>query len=197
MTNILNPPSARGAAAGRLLDRDVPEDYLREWTQHVASKKKSIEPGTKSVTIFRIGSEWLALPTEIFQEVAEACTLHKIPGSGREILGGLVNIHGALLLCFSLEKVLGLGSAPQGMAGTGRTVYQRLMVCNRKGDRLAFPVQEVAGLARYHPRELRESPSTLSKSETAYTLGILPWAGKSIGCLDDELLFYALHRGLS
>jgi chemotaxis-related protein WspD len=197
MTNKVTVTNAKGSAADRLLDRDMPEDYLREWTQHVAAEKKSVEPGTKSVVIFRIGVEWLALPTLIFQQVAEECALHKMPGRGREILSGLVNIHGELVLCVSLEKVLGLGTEAEGNKKTGRTIYQRLMVCNRNGDRLAFPVQEIHGLALYHPRDLRELPSTLSKSAAKYTLGVLPWEGRTVGCLDDELLFYALIKGLS
>jgi chemotaxis-related protein WspD len=29
-----------------------------------------------------------------------------------------------------------------------------------------------------------------------YTLGMLPWNDRTVGCLDDELLFYALNKGL-
>ena len=145
-TNKVTPTNAKGSAADRLLDRVMPDDYLREWTQHVAAEKKSVEPGTKSVVIFRIGVEWLALPTLVFQQIAEECALHKMPGRGREILSGLVNIHGELVLCVSLEKVLGLGAEVEENKRTGRTIYKRLMVCNRNGDRLAFPVQEIQGL---------------------------------------------------
>jgi chemotaxis-related protein WspD len=188
--------NARGSAADRLLDREAPEDYVRIWTEHVAAEKKSIEPGTRSIVIFRIGTEWLALPTQIFQEVAEDCTVHMVPGVGREVLNGLVNIHGELLLCVSLEKILGIQLTANEGHRIRRIVCKRLMVCNREGDRLAFPVQEIRGLDRYHPRELREVPSTLSKAAT-HTIGILPRAGNSVGCLDDQLLFYALNKGLS
>lgn len=197
MNNNVSLNNAQRSAADRLLNRAVPDDYLTEWTEHVAAKKMAAEPGTKSVVIFRIGVERLALPTQIFQQVAEECALHKVPGSGREILNGLVNIHGELLLCVSMEKMLGLGSEGEEHQKTGRTIYKRLMVCNRSGDRLAFPVREIRGLALYHPRDLRELPSTLSKAAAKYTLGILPWEGGTVGCLDDALLFYALNKGLS
>lgn len=188
---------AKNSAIDRLLDREAPQGYVRTWTEQVAAEKNSIETGARSIVIFRIGTEWLGLPTQIFQAVAEDCTLHKLSAAGREILNGLVNIHGALLLCVSLEHVLGIEPTVNEGHRTGQIVYKRLMVCNRDGDQLAFPVQEIRGLDHYHPRELREVPSTLSKAAATYMLGILSRAGKSVGCLDDQLLFYALNKGLS
>ena len=187
----------KGSAVDRLLHRNLPDDYVRSWTARVSAAKSAVEPGTKSVVIFRIESEWLALPTQILQEVAEECTLHKVPGVGREILKGLVNIHGELLLCVSLEKVLGIEGAADEGNRTGHKICRRLLVCDRRGDRLAFPVHEILGLTLYQPGELRDVPRTLSKSASAYTLGILPWAERSVGCLDDEFLFYALNKGLA
>lgn len=58
-THKVTPTNAKGSAADRSLDRVMPDDYLREWTQHVAAEKKSVEPGTKSVVIFRIGVDWM------------------------------------------------------------------------------------------------------------------------------------------
>jgi chemotaxis signal transduction protein len=56
----------------------------------------------------------------------------------------------------------------------------------------------VYGLHRYHPRDLRNAPATLSKAaKGVYTLGVLAWKDKIVGCLDDELLFYALNKGLA
>lgn len=189
--------TSRASAADRLLDREVSDDYLREWTEHVAREKKSLEPGTRSVVIFRIASEWLALPTRILQEVVERCTLHKLPGTGRELVCGLVNVRGELLLCVSLERVLGIGVAPAQSPQAGGASFRRFIVCNRSSDRLVFPVDEIAGLTLYRPRELREVPSTLSRAAATYVAGILLWSGKSVACLDDELLFYALNKGLS
>ena len=54
-----------GAGALHLLNRAPPADYLRESTERVAAQKQTVEPGTKSVVIFRIGLEWLALPTSV------------------------------------------------------------------------------------------------------------------------------------
>jgi chemotaxis-related protein WspD len=184
-------------ASARLFDRLVPEDYLREWTTHVAARKKVAEAGTKSLVIFRFATEWLALPTDTLQEVVDRCVVRTVPHHRGGILSGLANVRGELLLCVSLGILLGLEKADRVHRTEKRTSDGRLLICNRKGDRVAFRVDEVHGLHRYHPRELRDVPATLSKAAGAYIVGLLPWRDRTVGCLDEELLFYALNKGLA
>jgi len=181
-------------SVAQLLDREVSEDALREWTAQVAATKTVGAVGTMSVVIFRLGTEWLALPTAMFQEVAEASTLRPLPHHRGGILKGVVNVRGELLLCVSLEAVLGLETAAAG--GTGGSLG-RLLICNPRGGRLAFPVSEVQGVHRYSAEDLKEAPATLVKAAGIYIAGVLPWKDKTVGCLDDELLFYALDKGLA
>ena len=48
----------------------MPDGYLDERTEIVSAKKQTIEAGTKSVVIFRVGLEWpWRLSTVIVQEV--------------------------------------------------------------------------------------------------------------------------------
>ena len=57
------------AAGGRsLLEREPPAEYLHEWTQALAEKDEDTAADTLSVLIFRLGREWLALPTRVCQE---------------------------------------------------------------------------------------------------------------------------------
>ena len=156
-----------------------------------------MDAGTTSALIFRIGVELLALPTRIFQEVAEQCPVHSLPHRAGGIVAGIVNIRGELLVCASLGSVLGLEKAAEARRESGRRIYGRLLIANRQGNRLAFPVDEVFGVHRYHPRELRPAPSTLAESKVTYTTGLLPWRDRTVGCLDDELLFYTLNKSLS
>src|SRR6185295_3819069 len=102
-----------GSAAGRLLDRDLPEGYLRETTDVVSAEKRTVDSGTESLMIFRIGVEWLTLPTKILQEVTEPGRIHRLPHRGG-ILRGLVNVRGELLLCVALDVMLGLERSPEG-----------------------------------------------------------------------------------
>lgn len=182
-----------------LLDREIPEEYLEEQTSHVAAeKKKQIETGAKSIVIFRIATEWWALPTAVFQGVDDDSPTHTLPHDRSGILNGLVNIRGELLLSVSLAALLQLEKDTEVSRDLKPASCGRLLICSRKGSRLVFPVNEVHGVHRYHPKELREVPVTLAKAGAgAYIVGVLPWEGKTVGCMDDELLFYAVDKGLT
>jgi chemotaxis-related protein WspD len=185
------------SAAARLLDRDIPEDYLDERTDIVSAENRLVEVGTKSAVIFRIGPEWLALSTTIFQEVTELGKVHKLPHHAGGVLRGLVNVRGELLLCVTLEVLLGMEKSPAGRSPEDQSATERLMVCNREGNRLAFFVSEVHGVYHFHARDLKDIPATLAKAAATYTTGVLHWNDKTVGCLDDELLFYGLNKGLA
>jgi chemotaxis-related protein WspD len=186
----------------RLLDREVTDEILRESTAHVAVrkaavKKNAVEADTKSIVVFRIATEWLALPTGVYQEIAESSAVRTLPNHRRGVLSGLVNVRGELLLCVALGVVLGLNQAIDEQKSANATLAGRLMICRHDDARTAFQVSEVHGLHRYHPRDLRAAPPTLAKAASGmYTLGVIPWNGRTVGCLDDELLFYTLNKGL-
>lgn len=181
------------AAAKALLRRELPEGYLQDATTYFAQKISAEEDDTHSIVIFRIGSEWMALPTNAFQEVADNCPLHSLPHHRGGALLGLANVRGELLLCASLAKLLGVeedSPAKQGAAS------RHMLVIRHKGWRLIFPVDEVHGTHRYSRRELKKIPETLSKAQTAYTKATLTWRNLTVGCLDEELLFQALNRSM-
>jgi chemotaxis-related protein WspD len=182
-----------------LLDRAISEEYLRERTSHVAAEKsKPVEAGTRSIVIFRIGREWWALPTEVFQGVEDHSPTHALPHRRNGILNGLVNVRGELLLSISLGALLQLEKI--SAAGRDRTAPSpgRLLICTGSGGRLVFPVDEVLGVHRYHPKDLRDVPATLAKTGSAnYVVGVLPWEDKTVGCMDAELLFHAVDRGIA
>ena len=63
------------AAALRLLDRDLSAECVADSTGHFAQVKQLEEQDTDSVVVFRIASEWFALPTPVFDEVSEQRTI--------------------------------------------------------------------------------------------------------------------------
>ena len=183
------------AAGAQLLERSISASYRQEWSLHFARPKTKPVPGAVSVVLFRIGPEWLALPTSAFQEVAEKRKVHSIPHRRRSTLLGLVNVRGELVVCVSLAAILSLKrSAP---TDEGRAVYERLLVASWDSQRVAFPVDEVHGVLKFEPDQMREPPATLSRSGTSYTRGILPWEGRLAMCLDADLLFPALSNSLA
>jgi len=185
------------AAAARLLDGELPAGHLAEWTGHFAGGRKAEEAGTHSVVIFRIGTEWLALPTAVFTEVATLRAVHSLPHRRDGIVLGLANVRGTLLVCVSLGDVLDLEKSAQTKKDHAQTQHRRLLVISREGSRLVFPVDEVHGIHRCQPGELKEVPATVAKATATYTKSVLAWRDRTVGCLDDQLLFYTLNRSLS
>jgi len=184
------------AAALDLLDRELPPNYLGDWAEHFAQPKGTTEAHTLSSVIFRIGTEWLALSTSVLVEVAELRRIHSLPHRRNQVILGLVNIRGELLISVSLGVALGLDKAVEVKRGA-QVVPARLLVVRREGSRLAFPVDEVHGIQRHDPRDLQPLPGTLAKAVATYARGILPFDGKSVGLLDDQLLFYTLNRSVA
>jgi len=183
------------AAAVLFLDRPLLPQCRREWTEHYAQPKRLVVSATCSALVFRISAEWLALPAQALQEVAEHRPVHSLPHRRRDIVLGLVNIRGELLICVTLGGLLGLEQAATGPSQ--RRVYDRLLVANWHGNRLAFPADEVSGVQRFQMPELKELPATLAKSNQRYTQGLLPWRGRTVGLLDAEHLFSTLDRSLT
>jgi len=183
------------SAAHRLLDRPLPEEYRREWTAHFSQEKKRAAQSKLSAVVFRISDEFLALPTQAFQEVAESRRIHSLPHRRQGIVLGLVNIRGELLICVSLGRLLGLDRLPPRQVP--RAGYDRFLVASWEGSRLVFPVEEVHGIHRFQAQELREPPATVTKSQPSFSEGILLWREKAVGFLDPALLFSSLNRSLS
>jgi len=181
-------------SAGReLLDCQAPEEYVSEWTNFLAQEKEDLSAGKESAVIFRLGPEWLALPVQLFKEVTPVRVIHRLPHRSNSILLGIVNIRGEIRLCVSLKGVLGIDDEPEEPDG-GSRIYKRMAVVEKERDHWVIPIDEIHGIHRYNHAELRKVPVTIAKAAVKFTSGMLPWQGKSVGFLDDELLFYSLRR---
>jgi chemotaxis-related protein WspD len=184
------------AAGGRsLLEREPPADYLREWTQALAEAKDEDQAkDTLSVLIFRLGREWLALPTHVCQEVAEMRPIHTLPHRSGPVLLGLVNIRGQIRLCVSLRELLGLEPGDD----SGRTMNHKnprcLVVIAGDSDHWVLLVDEIHGIQRFHLSAIRDAPVTVAKAAPRLTKGVIDWRDTGVGYLDDGLLFLALRK---
>jgi chemotaxis-related protein WspD len=194
---LVTDDSRRKEAADRitgttqLLNRESGSEYLAESTQRIAAKPDADKARSQSAFIFRLGEEWLALPTRVILEVAEFHSLHRIPRRLGGALLGLVCVRGELLVCGSVGTILGLGESGRSLKGG------RLLVVGYQGAKLAFPVDEIHGIWRYNAEDVLEGPATLTNGNSPYTTGLLPWKDKTAGCLDDELLFYTMNKSFA
>ncbi|MDF3031285.1 MAG: cheW-like domain protein [Moraxellaceae bacterium] len=174
-----------------LLDRELPAGYLEEATRHLAEPRPAPAQDIVCSFVFRLGEEWLALPTAVLAEVTDVRGIHSLPHRRNAAVLGLASLRGELLVVVALAALLGIGSDAR------ERTAQRLLVVQRAGRRLAFAVDAVHGVQRHARSELREVPATVAKAGASYTSAILPLPGRSVGLLDAELLFDTLDRSLS
>ena len=195
-----NCPVYSGAAM-MLLDRHHPARYVEEWIDYVSRPRGKSKIRTRhSVIVFRIGAEWFALPTLVFDEVAPLRAIHSVPHRRAGAVLGVANVRGELLICVSLAQMLGLdGAEPQEhrTADAGIAGVRRLVVIRHESGRLAFPVDEVVRTHRYYADELKAVPATVAKATSKYTKGMLSWRDRMVGCLDEQLIAQTLNRSVA
>ncbi len=210
-----------GAAGRTLLQREAPEGYIEEWGDILAqewTKQRRETPQSDSalqttetqldeilcLTIFRVGQEWLALPVSVIKEITPCCPIHILPHRSNHVFLGIVNIRGEIVMCISLQNLLGLpdteGSGSQsnksltkaGTSAMNPVVYQRMIVIEIQNNRWVFPVDEISDIHRLPLEQLGNTPVVISKTPDTYTKKILHLDGKHINYLDHELVFYEL-----
>ena len=184
------------AKANKLLDRVPDEAYIDEWTILVQKEKLAEEVAAEhSVVIFRLNQEWLAISTLIFAEVATLRKIHHIPHRSGLILKGVVNLRGQLKLCISLHNFLEIESIDK-KADHQKDKYQRMLAIKREDQNWIFPVDEVYGIFKCDIMHLQNVPVTITKSKANFLKGVFAWEGKSVGYLDEDLLFQSLQRSV-
>jgi len=186
------------SSAGRhLLEREAPAGYMDEWSEVLAGQGQAATEAALAMLVFRIGDEWLGLTTRVVREISKIRPMHRIPHRNDQVLGGLVNVRGELLVAISLGSLFGIRKAERYTSGHVEQSYaERLIVIEQRGANFAFPVSEIYGIHRYRQGDLREVPATIDHSGASYMRGMLtldPW---HVGCLNEEELFESLARCL-
>jgi len=190
-------------AVQALLDREIPVEYRRAATEHIAKDTSVAVRATESAVIFRVNTEWLALATTAFQGVADIGVIHSLPRRGNNIVLGITNVQGELLVCVSLAGLLGIAPGDLAEASRDATASRRartngrLMIVKGAGGMIAIPVHQVQGIHRYLPAHLGEVPATLTHANSRYTVGMLSWQGHAVARLDDELVFHSITKALA
>lgn len=175
-------------SANAILDRIPDHLYIEEWTNLLQKEMvQESRDDDQPVVIFRLNGEWLALHTAVFSEIAHVRAIHRIPHRKSFYLLGLVNLRGRLRLVISLHRLLQLEEEAK---------TERMVAIQRREEFWIFPADEVYGNVRYKRSELRNVPVTVSKSSANFMRGVITWEGKSVGVLDEELLFQVLSRGI-
>lgn len=184
------------AASLKAYERALPDDYRLEWTKVLAGEKETALSRTTSVIIFRLGEEWVAIPTRLCKEISKMMKIHRLPHNKSSIMRGVVSSGGEIQICFSLGSLLGIDKADRVFGDGKNAVYARMIVMEMGGRRYVFPVSEIGGLHHYAEADLGPLPKTVSDSSASYMKGVIKWDDNTVGCLDETLLTSQLERSI-
>lgn len=174
------------AAATRLLDRyalvqDTDAQPDQEAVEHACTGR--------SMLLFRLGEEWLALPTACLAEIAPLQAVHSLPHQRSRVLLGVANVRGALVPCLSLPELLGTpGGVAEPRSNRG---LPRMLILAAEGGPVVMAVEEIDGIHRL------DRPLEPGHDAMRFTAAVLQWRGRSVRVLDEQQLLSAVKRSLS
>lgn len=180
------------AAAVRLLDRYALD--RQQAPMHYSEATGRVE--SRSLLLFRLADEWLALATRCLVEVAPVQTVHSLPHQRSRALRGVANVRGALVPCLALEELLGIDTQHSLPAAATR-VMPRMLIIAIDGGSVVVPVEEVDGIHRIDLDELERASAATTQAGARFTQGVLPFRGRSVRLLDDAALLLAMSRSLT
>ncbi len=180
------------SAGGRaLLERNPTAGQIDEWTANLAMEKSTEKRSEKAAYIFRVGTEWLGIPADLFVEIVEMRPIRRIPHRHNNVLTGVMSIRGEIHLCFSMADLLGIDA---GVVPAESKAVPRVCVVRKSSFVWGFPVAEMLGLHRFSESDIEQAPMSIAKAVPRFTSGVLTAGNRKIGLLDDELLFHALEK---
>jgi chemotaxis-related protein WspD len=192
------------AAARTLLDVPAPAGSRQAATEHFARRALdesgyAVSADTQSVIVFRLRAEWYAIRTAVCLESAELRPIHSLPHRRDGAVLGVANVRGGLLVCISLPFILGVTARPEAARAEAsrRAAVPRLLVARGTAGAVVFPIDEVQGMERFRARDLKGVPATIAQAQASYTEALIPLGDRTVGLLDDQLLFYTVERALA
>jgi chemotaxis-related protein WspD len=192
------------AAARTLLDVPAPAGSRQVATEHFARPAQAEAGHTagadmQSVIVFRLRTEWYAIRTAMCLEIADLRPIHSLPHRRNAAVLGVANVRGGLLVCISLAIILGVIARPEVIPTQSRrrAAAPRLLVARGTAGAVVFPVDEVQGMERFRARDLKDVPATVAHAQATYTQALMTLGDKTVGVLDEQLLFYTVERALA
>jgi chemotaxis-related protein WspD len=177
-------------AARVVFENRQPAGYKQEWTENIRFPQERQKIDQVSGIVFRIHDEWFLLDVMCFEKVSDVRPVHCIPHNKGGFIDGLVNIDGAIRVCFSLSELLGIAKSDISGAAGGGKVFQRFIVTSIDGAGYVFQVDEVKGVERFVKGDLLGAPASYVDSMK----GLVPEVIKSEFGMLNMLDHHKIHQ---
>lgn len=145
-----------------------------------------------ALLIFRLGTVWLALPTQFFKEASFTKQTHLLPHRSGDIILGVVNWNGILQLCVSLENLLASDLlALSDSIDSEKTESEHMLALEKNEHIWIFPADEIEGI-RYFSRGFLDDLKVAKQFE--YFSKVIPEDDRQIYLIDENRFFDHLTR---
>jgi len=175
-----------------LLDRPLPREEIEENTALVAAQAETRAVRLRSVLVFAIGGEMLALEADETHRVVPCTAVRRVPHRTNNVFLGLANVAGELTPVAALGAALGVG---------GEDAHTHFIVIGSAGSRWAFGVGHLSGVRRVDEKRIMAAPTTVRHAADGCTQYLVPVeeAGREhiVAVLDAGKLIAQLSRSLT
>jgi chemotaxis-related protein WspD len=183
--------SVFAAAARAFLDRPAPSGYQAEITASLSGITERRSTDAISAVVFGVGDQLLAIDTRALVEVTSPRAPHRVGHRTGRIFAGLVNIHGQLELCCSLEGLLQIDRITERGGA-----QSRMLLVELDGLRWSFEVSVVHGVHRFEEKDVAPVPAASQHGAGAYLRHVFRFGDRQVGYLDLERAFRALEASV-
>lgn len=166
-------PPADGGIADRmrmLLDRPLGPDDIDENTRLVALPADARESGLRSLLVFRLRDEHLAIDAIEAHRVLPAAGVRRVPHRSNAVFAGIANLGGEITLVCDLAAALGIAGAAAG------TPPSHVIVFGTAESRWAFAVEGIVGVRRVPASSLLPAPATVRHAVDGCAKALVPRA---------------------
>ncbi|QLF93800.1 purine-binding chemotaxis protein CheW [Pseudomonas sp. ABC1] len=181
-----------GAAAIALLDQ-YGCSLERDGDSYGEGDTHEDEGEQRSLLIFRLGDEWLAIATRCLAEVMPVSPIHVLPHRSSQGLLGVTNVRGTLVACLSLGALLGIASET---SRSERRITPRMLILETDDGPLVAPVDEVSGIQRIPLAQITAASHDDARTISRFTAGVTQWHTRSITVLDEAQVMQDMIRSL-
>ncbi len=185
-----DPRALARAGMRELFAKPLSEADLDAATAALASPIVEVGLDRASLLLVECSGETMAFRAADVARVIASAPRHRVPHRTNCTFRGIANHEGELLLCFALERALGLDVAVSAAVGVPERAptSRPLVVIEESRRRWAIEVDRIFGVEDIDVAELRTPPLTLSAAHNGCTDSLARLGGREVIVLDAQAL---------
>ncbi len=139
----------------------------------------------------------LAFAARDVARVQPEAPVHRIPHRSNDVIRGLCNIDGELVLTADLERLLQISTDATPADDNADQDQRRMVVIGGQGERWAFAVDAVLVVDRFDTDTFRALPVTVERALVHYAESLVPIEDGQAAILDSKRIVKGLQGALT